>query len=129
MTCAVSATGALAHSVGGRFDLQHGFCNALLLGRAIAWNYPAARDKYARLAALLGVADPVASDPALGERLAAWVEAFRTEVGLSGGLAAAGIGREALPELAELAAADVCLVTNPRDFTRAELEVIYAEAL
>lgn len=40
-----------------------------------------------------------------------------------------GIHLTDIPELAEKALRDPCLVTNPRRFNKRDIEVIYAEAL
>lgn len=54
----VGAVHALAQSLGGRFPVGHGLANALFLPYVMEFNRPACREKYARVAELLG--EPVA---------------------------------------------------------------------
>lgn len=115
----VGAVHAMAHSLGGVYDLAHGRCNALLLEHVMAANYDAASDRYDRVGAILGRGR---ATPA--ERVAA----FRKSLGVTGTLAAVGVREDAIPALARCAYADPCMVTNPRNFTCEEIERIYEHA-
>ena len=46
---------AMAHSLGGQYDLPHGECNALLLESAIEFNFPACPEKYLDIGRSLGI--------------------------------------------------------------------------
>ncbi|WP_214084255.1 alcohol dehydrogenase-like regulatory protein ErcA [Methanoculleus sp.] len=118
----LGAVHAMAHSLGGAYDLAHGRCNALLLEHVIAANYEAASDRYDRIREIIG--------PAQDERapLAEGVAAFRKTLGVTETLAAVGVRADAIPALAEQAYADSCLVTNPRSLTCEEIGRIYEHA-
>jgi len=116
----VGAVHAMSHSIGGVYDVAHGRCNALLLEHVMAANYEAASDRYDRIGAIMG---PGRETPA--EKVAA----FRKALGVTGTLAAVGVRGDAIPALAEAAYNDPCMVTNPRNLTREEIERIYKHAL
>lgn len=121
---------AMAHAMGGLLDLPHGLCNSLLLEHAVAFNCPAAPDRYAALGeALLGrpllgaPADEVAG--AVGEGLAS----LRRRLGLGDRVEIAPLSRGAVSALAAMALADPYVVTNPRRPEAAEIEALYAAVL
>jgi len=119
----LGAVHAMAHSLGGYLDLPHGESNALLLDHVVRFNYAAAGDRYDRIATMFGMA-------ATGERaLTAAIAALRQRCGIADGLAARGVTRGTIEDLAPHAERDACLFTNPRRATLADLKAIYAEAL
>ncbi|WP_214041302.1 alcohol dehydrogenase-like regulatory protein ErcA [Methanoculleus sp.] len=118
----LGAVHAMAHSLGGAYDLAHGRCNALLLEHVIAANYEAASDRYGRIREIIGPAQDERTTPA--EEVAA----FRKALGITETLAAVGVRVDAIPALAEQAYADPCLVTNPRNLTCEEIGRIYEHA-
>jgi len=116
----VGAAHAMAHSLGGAYDLAHGRCNALLLEHVMAANYEAASGRYDRIGAVL---DPGWVTPA------ETVAAFRRSLGITGTLADVGVREDMVPALARGAYTDPCMVTNPRSLTCADIERIYEHAL
>jgi alcohol dehydrogenase len=67
---------------------------------------------------------------ATGERaLTAAIASLRGRCGIHDGLAARGVTRGTIEELAPHAERDACLFTNPRRASLADLKTIYAEAL
>lgn len=125
----LGAVHALAHSLGGRLDLPHGECNALLLASVIRFNFDFAAERYRRAAELLGVDVRGRTDGEARDALVGAIEDLRRRVGLEGSLAGMGVARSDIPELAQYALEDPCLVTNPRPATRRDLEVILEDAL
>ncbi|BBL68116.1 alcohol dehydrogenase-like regulatory protein ErcA [Methanoculleus chikugoensis] len=115
----LGAVHAMAHSLGGAYDLVHGRCNALLLEHVMAANYEAASDRYERIGAIIGRGE---STPA--EKVAV----FRRALGVTETLAEVGVREDAIPALAEAAYNDPCMVTNPRSLTCDEIERIYMHA-
>ncbi len=118
----IGAVHALAHSLGGAYDLAHGRCTALLLEHVISANYEAAPDRYDRIGAIIGPVQAERTPPAEG------VAAFRKTLGITGPLAAVGVREDAIPALAEQAYTDPCMVTNPRKLTCEDIERIYEYA-
>jgi alcohol dehydrogenase class IV len=115
----VGAAHAMAHSLGGAYDLAHGRCNALLLEHVMAANYEAAPDRYDRIGAIFG---PGRVTPA--EKVAA----FRRSLGITETLADVGVREDTIPALARCAYADPCMVTNPRSLACDDIERIYEHA-
>lgn len=119
----LGAVHAMAHSLGGYLDMPHGESNALLLDHVIRFNYASASDRYERIGTMFGMA-------ATGERaLTAAIASLRGRCGIRDGLAARGVTRGTIEELAPHAERDACLFTNPRRASLADLKTIYAEAL
>ncbi len=119
----LGAVHAMAHSLGGYLDLPHGESNALLLDHVIRFNFSAASERYQHIAGIFGV--PGGDERALGAAIAA----LRQRCGIADGLAARGVTRGTIDELAPHAERDACLFTNPRRASLADIKTIYAEAL
>lgn len=124
----LGAVHALAHALGGRLDLPHGECNALLLEHVVRFNYSEAQGAYREASRALGL-PPGATATVAGKDLLTRLSELVEALGIAPGLNRRGVERSALSDLARNAAIDPCLVTNPRRASSAELESIYAEAL
>ncbi len=57
------------------------------------------------------------------------VEQFKKSAGITKTLGQRGVKLGDIPELAEKALKDACMVTNPRDPSLRDIEVVYEEAL
>lgn len=121
---------AMAHAMGGLLDLPHGLCNALLLEHAVAFNCPAAPERYAALGeALLGRPLRGAGADEVADAVRGGLAALRRRIGLGERVELRPLPRHALSELAAMALADPCVVTNPRRPEAAEIEALYAAVL
>ena len=116
---------AMAHSLGGAMDLAHGECNAILLDQVVGFNYPAAAEKYARLAQAMGVTTDREDDGAGATLLVGRIASFRQGLGFTQRLSDLGVRESDLSRLAQHAYNDPCLSTNPRQATPDEIEAIY----
>ena len=117
---------AMAHPLGGVLDLPHGLCNARLLAAVVAYNFPAAREEYARAAEALGVETRDDEDAWRAEFLDR-IERLAALAGSRRALAEGGLKREDAPLLAERALRDVCIVTNPRRPSAADVAALYEQ--
>ncbi len=124
----LGAVHALAHPLGGFLDLPHGECNALLLEHVVRFNFPAAAERYRRIAAELGIDARGMNDGECALRLAGELAALRARVGIAGGLAERGVRAADLPELAAHAVKDACIFTNPRRVSPGDAQAIYGDA-
>lgn len=105
---------ALAHAVGGAFDVHHGTANAILLPYGMQFNSIAVPTRYARIARALGVnVGGRAEEDVIADGVAA-ARALASDCGLPTRLRDVGVSEEALPALAETALGDAALFTNPR---------------
>ncbi|EFL53171.1 iron-containing alcohol dehydrogenase [Solidesulfovibrio fructosivorans JJ]] len=125
----LGAVHAMSHSLGGLLDLPHGLCNAILLDHVADYNFSAAPERYADIGRLLGArfADDAGPDEKKDAVLAAMRD-FKRAAGVTIGLADLGVGPEALTRLAHNALDDLCLLTNPRQPSQADIEAIYEDA-
>jgi len=118
----LGAVHSCAHALGTVCDLHHGLANALMIDTVLAWNREAVPDKFDELAHAAGLAGG-------GAAFVPWLKTLKTELGIAPSLTAAGVKREQLARLAEIASADICHQTNPRACTSADFERLFLQAL
>jgi alcohol dehydrogenase class IV len=112
---------AMAHALGGRFDLPHGLCNAILLPYVLEFNADVSQEPLQAAGRLLGMPAPpqfVAGVWSLAERLIGVLK-----------LRSLGIADDDLDALVEVAMVDPCIATNPKLPTPSEVRAIYVRAL
>ncbi|KMN83870.1 L-threonine dehydrogenase [Chromobacterium alkanivorans] len=113
---------AMAHQLGGFYDLPHGVCNAVLLPHVQVFNAKAAGQRLADVGAALGVA-------ANAEAAIAAIRQLAADVGIPAGLTQLGVKEEDIPELAANALKDACGLTNPIQASHEEICAIFKAAL
>ncbi|MCD5364391.1 MULTISPECIES: L-threonine dehydrogenase [Chromobacterium] len=113
---------AMAHQLGGFYDLPHGVCNAVLLPHVQAFNAKAAGQRLADVGAALGV-------DASAEAAIAAIRQLAADVGIPAGLTQLGVKEEDIPELAANALKDACGLTNPIQANHEEICAIFKAAL
>ena len=118
----LGAAHACANPLTARFSLAHGVALAILLPHVVRWNGEVATAGYA---ALLGSPRRRARDVDAAETLARRLEDFARVGGFPAKLSDAGVTKNALPELAELAAQQWTGSFNPRHFDAAGALEIY----
>ncbi len=107
---------AIAHSLGGLYDLPHGLCCALALPATMEFNLEAQREKYEQIARALGAPSAEAGV----ER----VRKLMTEVGVPLHLRDVGVRESDLDKITELALADGSVLFNPRQPSAEELRAL-----
>ncbi|MDX1366148.1 alcohol dehydrogenase-like regulatory protein ErcA [Pseudomonas sp.] len=125
----LGAVHAMAHSLGGFLDLPHGLCNAVLIEHVVAFNYKAAPERFKMVAETLGIDTRGLTHPQIRLRLVEHLVQFKHAVGFHETLSLHGVGSSDIPFLSRNAMQDPCILTNPRDSTQRDVEVVYAEAL
>lgn len=115
-------THSCAHPLSTVADLHHGLANGVMIDYALAFNAEAVPERFSDLAAAVGLAD---RSPAA---FLAWLRDLKARIGIPRTLTEAGVSREHLDRLSDLAIADGCHANNPRPCTRADFHRIYAEA-
>jgi len=126
----LGAVHAMAHSLGGFFDLPHGECNAILLPHVMEFNFPASDDQFRKIMKALSLDGPKQMTSREAQKLILnEVNRLRQAIGIQETLSDRGVHRTDIQELVGKALRDPCLVTNPRSAKKRDLEVIYEEAL
>lgn len=133
----------MAHKLGSQFHIPHGLANALLICNVIRYNAndnptkqtafsqydrPQARRRYAEIADHLGLSAPGDRTAAKIEKLLAWLETLKAELGIPKSIREAGV-QEAdflanVDKLSEDAFDDQCTGANPRYPLISELKQI-----
>ncbi len=121
---------AMAHQLGGVYNLPHGVCNAVLLPHVQAFNAEATPERLRDVAKAMGV-DTEYMTPADGAQAA--VDAMKLlceDIGIPGGLAELGVKEEDIPALVSQTLEDVCCQTNPRQAANPdEIAAIFRAAM
>ncbi len=120
---------SMAHSLGGRLDLAHGECNAILLEPVVAFNFQAARQRYIRIGEAMGLTMQGLDVAEQKNELLHALSDFCRKVGIRKTLSDLGVTQSDLAPLAQLALQDPCLATNPITPTVQEIEQIYERVL
>jgi alcohol dehydrogenase class IV len=122
------AVHALAYPLGGEYHIAHGVSNAVLLPHVMAFNLPAAPQRYADIALALG-AERGASPLETAHHGLERVRALSQQCGIPEGMSALGIPEAAIPHLAEAAMKVTRLLKNNlRELTTADAEAIFRSA-
>jgi alcohol dehydrogenase class IV len=120
---------AMAHPLGGRYDLPHGVANAILLPLVMNFNLIARLEKFGQVAQALGEKVEGLSAVDAGKKAVEAVRQLSADVGIPGRLSEAGVKAEGIGQLA----ADTmnmkrALGFNPRVVKVEEVERLFREA-
>ncbi len=120
---------AMAHQLGGFYDLAHGVCNALLLPYVEEFNIKAAAKRLKNVAKLMGGDVANLSDEDGANLAITLIKDLAKQVGIPATLTELGVKEEDLDILATNALNDVCGLTNPIQASKEEIIQIYKNAL
>jgi len=120
---------AMAHQLGGFYDLPHGVCNAILLPHVSRFNLIAKMERFADIAVAMGENIEGLSTRAAAEVALDAIGTLSADIGIPSGLKELGVSKDDLPIMAENAQKDACGLTNPRCPTLEDVIDIYKNAL
>jgi len=126
---------AMAHQLGGFYDLPHGECNAILLPHVSRFNLIAKMDRFTKIAVLLGEDISGLSIRDAAERALTAIQKLSTDIGIPAGLVELGkrYGKEVKVEdidtMTGNAQKDACGLTNPRTPSDNDVRAIYKAAM
>ena len=120
---------AMAHQLGGFYDLPHGVCNAILLPAVEKFNMIAKMDRFVDIAVAMGENVDGLSTRAAAEKALEAIRTLSADIGIPAGLTELGVKEEDLKIMAENAQKDACGLTNPRRPTLDDVIGIYKAAL
>ena len=119
---------AMAHQLGGLYDLPHGVCNAMLLPVVEEENAKHAPAKFRAIAATIGYDCEGKTDAECVDHVIGRIKALSEEVGIPKSLKDVGVNDPDYDTLAENAMKDVCSLTNPRTATKEQIIEVYRQA-
>ena len=126
---------AMAHQLGGFYDLPHGECNAILLPHVEKFNLIAKVDRFAKLAEIMGENLDGLSPIEQAEKCLDAIRRLSSDVGIPSGLVELGkrYGKEVKAKDIKImtgnAQNDACGLTNPRCPSDADVNEIYKAAM
>ncbi len=120
---------AMAHQLGGFYNLPHGVCNAVLLPVVCEFNAIANVKRFADIAVAMGENIDGLSDVEAAEVAIAAIRRLSADVGIPAGLTELGVKEEDLKIMAENAQKDACMLTNPRKAKLEQVIDIYKAAM
>ncbi|NLL71393.1 MAG: iron-containing alcohol dehydrogenase [Epulopiscium sp.] len=122
---------AMAHSLGGFYNLPHGLCNAILLPYVMEYNgrEKEVQKRYKEVAAALGVATTPWMMPYKATMDAIMeVKKLSRRLGLNHRLSSLGVKESDFESLATLALSDTCMPTNPIQPSLQDIINVYKKA-
>ncbi|EEG83340.1 1,3-propanediol dehydrogenase [Proteus penneri ATCC 35198] len=119
---------AMAHQLGGLYDMPHGVANAVLLPHVLRYNLIANPEKFADIAEFMGenVAGLSVMDAA--ERAIAAIARLSADIGIPQHLSELGVKESDFPYMAEMALKDGNAFSNPRKGNEKEIIEIFRQA-
>ncbi len=118
----LGAVHSCAHALGTVNNLHHGLAIGIMFDHVMRFNASAAPGKFAELAR-------VTMNGSTAEHFVAWLTWLKADIGIPATLGSAGVKREHIAKLVDVALADPCHQTNPRPCTREDFERLFATAL
>lgn len=120
---------AMAHQLGGFYNLPHGVCNAVLLPHVESFNAGIAAERLRDIAQAMGVHTAGMSAEQGAEAALNAIRALSGDVRIPAGLKDLGVKESDIPTLAANALNDACGLTNPRTANQSDIEEIFRKAM
>ncbi|SFT92766.1 alcohol dehydrogenase [Kosakonia arachidis] len=119
---------AMAHQLGGFYNLPHGVCNAILLPYVESFNLIGNLNRFRDIAEAMGEKVAGLSTDEAAEKAIAAIRRLSKQVGIPADLKSLGVKPEDFAIMAENAKKDVCQLTNPRKATKEQVIELYRQA-
>ncbi|WP_089705734.1 L-threonine dehydrogenase [Escherichia coli] len=120
---------AMAHQLGGFYNLPHGVCNAVLLPHFQEFNSKVAAARLRDCAAAMGVNVMTMNEAEGAQACINAIRELSKKVNIPAGLHELDVKEEDIPVLATNALKDACGFTNPIQATHEEIMAIYRAAM
>ena len=120
---------AMAHQLGGFYDLPHGVCNAVLLPHVQAYNAQVCAGRLKDVARHMGVDVSAMNDEQGAAAAIAAIQQLARDVKIPAGLEQLGVKADDFNLLAENALKDACGFTNPKQASHEEIVAIFRTAM
>lgn len=119
---------AMAHQLGGMFDLPHGVCNAVLLPHVQEFNKRVSANRLKDVAKFMGCNVDNLTDEEGANLAIKMIKDLSLSVNIPSGLKELNVDKNAFEELAKNALKDACGFTNPIQATLEEIVSIFESA-
>lgn len=119
---------AMAHQLGGFYDLPHGVCNAVLLPHVQSFNASVSAKRLSDVGRALGADVKGVTDEEGAQAAIAAIRSLAHDVEIPAGLRELGAKLQDIPLLATNALKDACGLTNPRRADQRQIEEIFRSA-
>lgn len=120
---------AMAHQLGGFYDLPHGVCNAVLLPHIQNYNAQVSATRLKDVAKSMGVDISSMTDEEGAKAAIDAIKKLSKDVDIPAGLSELGVKEEDFDTLATNTLKDVCSATNPKQATHEEIVKIFNSAM
>ncbi|MGN5151097.1 L-threonine dehydrogenase [Aeromonas enteropelogenes] len=120
---------AMAHQLGGFYDLPHGVCNAVLLPHVQAYNAQVSAARLKDVAGFMGVDVSAMSDEQGAAAAIEAIKALARDIKIPAGLEQLGVKVDDFDTLASNALKDACGFTNPKQASHEEIVAIFRAAM
>ena len=120
---------AMAHQLGGFYNLPHGVCNAILLPAVCEFNMISNPKRFADIAVAMGEDITGLSDVDAAAKGIAAIRKLSIDIGIPAGLKELDVHETDLRIMGENAMKDACMMTNPRTATLDCVVGIYQAAM
>lgn len=125
----LGAVHALAHSLGGLYNLPHGECNALLLEHVLNINYRTSPEKYNKIGEALGINYRNETNSEKQKIIFNKINSLKRSINIDYSLDRLGVKQNDFIHLAKNAINDPCILTNPLNMNNDDLRTVLLEAL
>ncbi|KAL4428128.1 hypothetical protein ABPG75_002217 [Micractinium tetrahymenae] len=120
---------AMAHQLGGFYDLPHGVCNAVLLPVVQEFNAKQVPSLYIDIAEAMGLPESARRDAATASKaVLGAIRGLSKDVGIPANLKQLGVKPEDFDVLAANSLKDACGFTNPRPATHEDVVAMFRQA-
>ncbi|MFR7936927.1 MAG: L-threonine dehydrogenase [Clostridium perfringens] len=120
---------AMAHQLGGFYNLPHGVCNAILLPHVQEYNKATSASRLAKIAKIMGGNIEGLTDEQGADLCIDMIKSLSQTVGIPEGLGVLGVKESDFETLATNALNDACSLTNPRKGNLEEVISIFKKAM
>lgn len=120
---------AMAHQLGGFYNLPHGVCNAILLPHVQEYNKTTSAARLAKIAKIMGGNIEGLTDEQGADLCIDMIKSLSQTVGIPEGLGVLGVKESDFETLATNALNDACALTNPRKGNLEEVIAIFKKAM
>ena len=120
---------AMAHQLGGFYNLPHGVCNAILLPHVQEYNKSTSASRLAKIAKIMGGNIEELTDEQGADLCIDMIKSLSQTIGIPEGIGVLGVKESDFETLATNALNDACSLTNPRKGNLEEVIAIFKKAM